>query len=1032
MSVNTNVTSDGGGMSSIPAEPAEPEEFRSDALPAGAHLLRDQYTIEKFLNSGGFGITYLARDSLDRQVVIKECFPNGICARAGLKVRARVKTLVEDFDKIKERFVQEARSLATLQHPNIVGVHQVFEDNNTAYMALDFVQGKDLLELSEDENAALAPETIRDITVKLLKAIEFMHSKGLLHRDISPDNILVRDNSDPVLIDFGSAKPSSAKKNGRTVTEFRVVKDGYSPQEFYLPDAEQTPASDLYAFGATMYHAITGEVPAESQKRLAAFAGGEPDPLELLGPTLEGYDEAFLDAINTALNVRARDRLQSAGEWLDTIGEASAEEAKLIPLGGDTLPAVGKDDPVLFGAEEGKQNKRDDRETVDLVRSILDEPDDSVEARPRRGGASNLPVLNPDGKVVPARIRGKSVPRSVALGGPPLDSAALRPKRPNRSVMPYVASLAGAMLVGGLSYGAWQLSQGGPDTTRTTDDTSALFPVLGQAPLIDEDGGLPHRVDGLIADLEVPAGMADPLTETDASMAAPNGPSEPSTAIPAGVLSNEITAEETAPPMPGVRSFALASPPAVMTSDAQASALPTTLPTQPSAVAALSTSATPPSPQEGAETAAIEAASDTTPSVAPLAVLSVATTDPAMGTPQPLESPLLVALEDSPAELAQEPVDANATSPRILSLRNSASPTVPEQSTQLAAGLISNDATLGISGKHRLQPVRPEATSSSFIPTVADVLEDAPTQRRISVAPRIGALGALSTPITREAKPALLESTAALPVPLKPDLAPVPSDEPQTLVLTNPADTPQEAETTETASLDLAAPQPVTPLIEPAPETSTATPRVITLPQPTEPAAPATTQAAAVPAGSDLSVSWNVGLPFTRSANQPTRIATVFPGAPSWMIAGQELVSVNGVQIDNIASIPSILKLITAVEGQTEVDALIEYRAEGSETLLEGRAKLPVSMDMDFNGHRFQTRFEGAWRTFVVNSPTSSEDALREGDEIVAYLQTNEPFETPEAFRDLLEREVAAGRPILSFAIRRAGDLWVAGLTTGE
>jgi hypothetical protein len=150
------------------------------------------------------------------------------------------------------------------------------------------------------------------------------------------------------------------------------------------------------------------------------------------------------------------------------------------------------------------------------------------------------------------------------------------------------------------------------------------------------------------------------------------------------------------------------------------------------------------------------------------------------------------------------------------------------------------------------------------------------------------------------------------------------------------------------------------------------------------------------------------------------------------MIAGQELVSVNGVQIDNIASIPSILKLITAVEGQTEVDALIEYRAEGSETLLEGRAKLPVSMDMDFNGHRFQTRFEGAWRTFVINSPTSSEDALREGDEIVAYLQTNEPFETPEAFRDLLEREVAAGRPILSFAIRRAGDLWVAGLTTGE
>ena len=123
--------------------------------------------------------------------------------------------------------------MAKLNHPNIVGVHQVFEENNTAYMALDFVEGCDLLDVIENGTLKLSPEDIETILRKVLDAISFVHAQGLLHRDISPDNILLNQNKDPVLIDFGAAREQASKKS-RVLSALRVVKDGYSPQEFYV------------------------------------------------------------------------------------------------------------------------------------------------------------------------------------------------------------------------------------------------------------------------------------------------------------------------------------------------------------------------------------------------------------------------------------------------------------------------------------------------------------------------------------------------------------------------------------------------------------------------------------------------------------------------------------------------------------------------------------------------------------------------------------------------------------------------------
>lgn len=295
----------------------DPDAFADDLKP-GTQLLGGHYTIMGFLNSGGFGITYLAKDSLDRTVVIKECFPNALCRRSTSFVRARSRKHQEDFRGFVDSFLAEAKSLARLVHPNIVGVHQVFEDNDTAYMAIDYIDGRDLHDILDSTDQAFTPDHVVTMLKRMLSAVEFIHQVGILHRDISPDNILVDKTGSPILIDFGAASEQVARAT-RVLTGRRVIKEGYSPQEFYMTGAEQSPASDLYSLGATFYHVISGQAPPESQRRLARVAEGEPDPYVPLAGRFTGYPPGFLEAIDKAVRVMPRDRIQSAGDWLDWI-----------------------------------------------------------------------------------------------------------------------------------------------------------------------------------------------------------------------------------------------------------------------------------------------------------------------------------------------------------------------------------------------------------------------------------------------------------------------------------------------------------------------------------------------------------------------------------------------------------------------------------------------------------------------------------------------------------------------------------------
>jgi serine/threonine protein kinase len=287
----------------------------ADELPVGTKLLFGQFTIESFLNSGGFGIVYLARDSLDRRVVIKECFPSTFCRRIGVAVGARSRAQQDDFRTAVRSFMQEAVTLSQLDHPNIVKVQHVFEDNETAYMAMDYIDGPDLLQTVEGSARPLSPKEIVAFLHNMLDALSHVHGQGLLHRDISPDNILLETSSGkPILIDFGASRKDVTRKS-RAVSGLRVVKDGYSPQEFYVSGSKQAPCSDLYALAASFYHLISGETPKTSQERLSAIAGREGDPLRPLAGRFKAYPREFLQAIDKAMAIFPRDRLQSVEEW---------------------------------------------------------------------------------------------------------------------------------------------------------------------------------------------------------------------------------------------------------------------------------------------------------------------------------------------------------------------------------------------------------------------------------------------------------------------------------------------------------------------------------------------------------------------------------------------------------------------------------------------------------------------------------------------------------------------------------------------
>ncbi len=414
----------------------EDEEAFVDELKPGTELMLGQYKIVDFLAAGGFGITYLAKDSLDRQVVIKECFPGGFCRRQNFSVLPRSRAHQNELKSIVRLFSQEALSLSKAGHPNIVGVHQVFEENNTAYMALDFVNGRDLLKILKESPESLTPELVEGYLRKMLDAIGHVHSQGILHRDISPDNILISEAGEPVLIDFGAARADTSDGNAsRMLSALRVVKDGYSPQEFYIAGSEQGPSCDLYSLAASFYHIITGELPPDSQTRLTAFAESSDDPYVPLGKASKGYSKRFCAALDKAMSVLPRDRMQAATEWVEFLDHGGAEAKKPRASAGKSRePGKSKGMPFLLGgtalaavagagyffmnpAEEAPTPTVDALQTAAVETQapapVPVEPTPSVEPQPDDTAVAAAPT--PEEAVEPVAPAGEEETASVAV-----------------------------------------------------------------------------------------------------------------------------------------------------------------------------------------------------------------------------------------------------------------------------------------------------------------------------------------------------------------------------------------------------------------------------------------------------------------------------------------------------------------------------------------------------------------------------------------------------------------------------------------
>ena len=288
-----------------------PSQQNFNQLPIGTIL--GDFKITGIVGEGGFGIVYLAYEAaLDRTVAIKEYLPSSIAGRTGnqsVMVRSQLNT--NAFTTGLKNFLREAQLLARFSHPAMVEVHRVWEQNSTAYMAMRYYDGKTLRELRQG-STHVDELYIRRLVEPILDALSLLHAQNVIHRDVSPDNILMRGNGAPVLLDLGAAR---LVIGGMTQALTTILKPGYAPIEQYVDDGtmRQGPWTDVYGLGAVLYYLLTSVAPPQAVARMIT------DPLRdtLASKVKIPVAPYFLDALAKALAVRPDDRYQSVDELRD-------------------------------------------------------------------------------------------------------------------------------------------------------------------------------------------------------------------------------------------------------------------------------------------------------------------------------------------------------------------------------------------------------------------------------------------------------------------------------------------------------------------------------------------------------------------------------------------------------------------------------------------------------------------------------------------------------------------------------------------
>ncbi len=309
------------------------------ALPHGT-ILNGRYILGRVLGQGGFGITYVAQDWKTKQLVaVKEYLPDSICTRVGShSVKSHSGEQSESFCYGKECFLNEAKTLAKFAgHPNIVQVYSYFEENGTAYFIMDYVKGVSFQTYIQNEGGRIDWQKAQEILLPVMDALSLVHSRGVIHRDVTPDNIYITEEGTVKILDFGAARYSMGDKS-RSLDI--VLKHGFAPKEQYTRHGRQGAYTDIYSLAASFYYAITGRRPPDSIDRIEEDDLVSPDSL---GINIPNYVEK---ALLKGLEVQPSDRFQNMEQFKIALSggmQKKYEDTDSVSREYDSIPPVQMD-----------------------------------------------------------------------------------------------------------------------------------------------------------------------------------------------------------------------------------------------------------------------------------------------------------------------------------------------------------------------------------------------------------------------------------------------------------------------------------------------------------------------------------------------------------------------------------------------------------------------------------------------------------------------------------------------------------------
>ena len=281
--------------------------------------LQDRYLVGRALGQGGFGITYLGWNRyLDKKVAIKEYYPSAFVDRNATHdttVVCRTEQMEGFFSENRKRFLREAKTLAKLEEvPQIVSILDFFEANHTAYIVMEYLQGSDLRDYIQKQGGRLSPTQTLNIMRPVMAALVKVHEAGLVHRDISPDNIMLQYDGSVKLMDFGAVRSVNNAAVDKELTQATqaIVKHGFAPIEQYSARGSIGPWSDEYALCATMYYCMTGRVPMNATDRIE-------EESEINWDEIQGLTAQQKEILRKGTAIRAKDRYHDIRQLMDAL-----------------------------------------------------------------------------------------------------------------------------------------------------------------------------------------------------------------------------------------------------------------------------------------------------------------------------------------------------------------------------------------------------------------------------------------------------------------------------------------------------------------------------------------------------------------------------------------------------------------------------------------------------------------------------------------------------------------------------------------